>query len=82
MFNGYFSSSLRRAPDRSATFLTDLAGRTVKKSTSPEGPGFESRQPQQKCHRSIAFDYLTFTRMPTMHITKVHFLYRVPFLTG
>ena len=52
-FYGHFKSHLRRASDRSAIFLTDLAGRTVKKSPSPEGPRFESRQPQQKCHRSI-----------------------------
>ena len=49
----HFRSHLRRASDRSAIFLTDLAGRTVKKSPSPEGPGFESRRGQQKCHRSI-----------------------------
>ena len=53
MFYGYFSSSLRRASDRSATFLTDLAGRTVKKLASPIGPGFESRSRRQKGHRSI-----------------------------
>ena len=44
---------LHRAPHRSAIFLTDLAGRTVKFSPSPRGPGFESRQLQQKCHWSI-----------------------------
>ena len=52
-FYGHFKSHLRRALDRSAIFLTDLAGQTVKKSPSTEGPGFESRLAQQKCHRSI-----------------------------
>ena len=51
---GNFRSPLRHASDRSATFLTVLAGRTVKKSPSPIGPGFESRRRQQKGHRSIA----------------------------
>ena len=50
---GHFKFHLRRASDRSAIFLTDLAGQTVKKSPSPECPGFESRRGQQKCHRSI-----------------------------
>ena len=44
---------LHHASDRSAKFLTVLAGRTVKISASPKGPRFESRRPQQKCHRSI-----------------------------
>ena len=52
-FYGHFKSHLRRAPNRSTTFLTDLAGRTVKKSSSPMGPGFESRRRRQKGHRSI-----------------------------
>ena len=52
-FNAHFKSHLRRASDRSAICLTALAGRTVKKSPSPEGPGFESRRRQQKCHPSI-----------------------------
>ena len=51
---GYFKSPLHHAPDRSAIFLTDLAGRTVKGSPSPKGPGFESRLRQQKGHQSIA----------------------------
>ena len=52
-FYGHFKSHLRRASDRSAIFLTDLAGRTVKESSSPIGPGFESRRRRQKGHRSI-----------------------------
>ena len=48
-----FKSFLHSAPDRSATFLTVLAGRTVKKLPSPIGPGFESQLRQQKGHRSI-----------------------------
>ena len=47
------SSALDSALDCSATFLTDLAGRTVKKLASPIGPGFESRSRRQKGHRSI-----------------------------
>ena len=50
---GNFRSPLRHASDSSATFLTVLAGRTVKKSPSPIGPGFESRRRRQKGHRSI-----------------------------
>ena len=49
----YFKLRLHRASDRSAIFLTVLAGRTVKLSPSPRGPGFESRQLQQKSHWSI-----------------------------
>ena len=52
-FYGHFKSHLHRAPDRSAIFFTNLAGQTVKKSPSAEGPGFKSLQAQQKCHRSI-----------------------------
>ena len=52
---GHFKSFLHSAPDRSAIFLTVLAGRTVKKSLSPIGPGFDSRRRQQKGHRSISF---------------------------
>ena len=44
---------LHSASDLSAIFLTVLAGRTVKKSLSPLGPGFESRGRRQKGHRSI-----------------------------
>ena len=50
---GHFKSFLHSAPDRSAIFLTDLAGRTVKKPPSTKGPGFESRRRRQKGHRSI-----------------------------
>ena len=49
----YYKLYLHRASDRSAIFLTVLAGRTVKESPSPIGPGFESRRRQQKGHRSI-----------------------------
>ena len=52
-FYDHFRSQLRRASDRLAIFLTDLAGRTVKKSPSSEGPEFETRRAQQKCHRCI-----------------------------
>ena len=51
--------SLHSALDRSATFLTVLAERTVKKSPSPIGPGFESRRWRQKGHRSIVRDDVT-----------------------
>ena len=50
---GNFRSPLRHASDCLATFLTALAGRTVKKSPSPIGPGFETRRRQQKGHQSI-----------------------------
>ena len=50
---GNFRSPLRHASDRSATFLTVLAGRTVKKSPSPIGPGFESRRRFNFSDRSI-----------------------------
>ena len=53
----YFKSPLHHAPDHSAIFLTVLAGRTVKNSLSPRGPGFDSRRRQQKGHRSIESDY-------------------------
>ena len=52
-FYDHFRSQLRRASDRLAIFLTDLAGRTVKKSPSPEGFGFEFQKPQQESHWSI-----------------------------
>ena len=51
---GHFRASLHHASDHLAIFLTVFAGRTVKISTSPRGPGFESRRPHQKGHRSIA----------------------------
>ena len=41
------------ASDHSAIFLTDFVGGTVKIYASTRGPGFESRQPHQKGHRSI-----------------------------
>ena len=44
----YFDLPLHHAPDRSATFLTDLAGQTVKKLPSLEGPRFESRRRYKK----------------------------------
>ena len=47
-FYGHFRTHLHRASDHSAMFLTDLAGRTVKKSPSLEGPGFESRRRNKK----------------------------------
>ena len=48
-----FSPALTSALDHSATFLTVLAGRTVKNSGSPRGPRFEPGRPQPKIHRSI-----------------------------
>ena len=45
---------LHGAPDRSATFLTVLAGRTVKNLPSPIGPGFKFRCQRQKRHRSTS----------------------------
>ena len=51
----YFSSFLHHASDHSANFLTVLAGRTVKLSPSPRGPGLESRRPHQKCHQSTDY---------------------------
>ena len=57
---GHLCSPLHGALDRSAIFLTDLAGQTVKKSPSLEGPGFASRRPQQKCHRSIENNKFNF----------------------
>ena len=58
-FYGHFKSHLRHASDRLSIFLTDVAGRTVKISPSPEGSGFESRQGQQKCHQSISRNIIT-----------------------
>ena len=49
----HFSLILHHASDRSAKFLTVLAGRSVKISHSPKGPGFESRRLRQKGHWSI-----------------------------
>ena len=43
-----FSSTLNSALDRSATFLTVLAGLTVKNRRSPRGPRFEPGWPQSK----------------------------------
>ena len=51
-----FSPALTSALDHSATFLTVLAGRTVKNSGSPRGPRFEPGRPQTKIHRSIDID--------------------------
>ena len=48
-----FSSVLTSALDRSATFLTVLAGRTVKIAVVPEVPGSNPGGPNQKIHRSI-----------------------------
>ena len=41
---GNFSLSLHHASDRSAIFLTVLAGRTGKTLPTLKGPGFESQQ--------------------------------------
>ena len=64
----YFKLHLHRASDRSAIFLTVLPGRTVKKSPSPIGPGFESRHQQQKGHRSLhqhqTLEYLRESELP------------------
>ena len=49
-----FSPAVTSALDHSATFLTVLAGRTVKNCRSPRGPRFEPGRPQTKIHRSIA----------------------------
>ena len=48
-----FSSVLTSASDRSATFLTVLAGRTVKIGAVREVPGSNPDGPHQKLHRSI-----------------------------
>ena len=48
-----FSSTLSSALDRSATFLTVLAGRTVKIAADREVPGSNPGGPNQKLHRSI-----------------------------
>ena len=50
---GHFKSLLHSAPDRSAIFLTDLAGRTVKKLPSLKGPGFDPRLGRTKRAWSI-----------------------------
>ena len=49
----HFSSFLQHASDRSANFLTVLAGRTVKISPSPIGRGFEPGRRQDFSDRSI-----------------------------
>ena len=49
----HFSSFLHHASDRSANFLTVLAGRTVKISPSPIGRGFEPGRRQDFSDRSI-----------------------------
>ena len=46
---------LTSALNRSANFLTDLAGRTVKKMRSPKGPGFDPRLRQTNAHGQLVF---------------------------
>ena len=48
-----FTSVLTSALDRSATFLTVLAGRAVKIAAVREVPGSNPGGPNQKIHRSI-----------------------------
>ena len=48
----HFGLLLHDVSDRLAKFLIFLAGRTVKISLSPKGPGVESRRPKQKCYWS------------------------------
>ena len=61
-----FSFVLDSALDHSATFLTDLARRTVKNWRSPRGPWFDPGRPQTKCIGSIVaiinhtYDFLAF----------------------
>ena len=63
-----FSSVLTSASDRSATFLTVLAGRTVKNCRSPRGPRFEPGRPQTKIHRSISsISYFLLQRCQPTH---------------
>ena len=49
---------LSSALDRSAIFLTDLAGRTVKNCHSLRGPRFEPRRLPTKLHGSIEYPIL------------------------
>ena len=56
----HFSSFLHHASDRSANFLTVLAGRTVKISPSPIGRGFEPGHRQDFSDRSNTSCSLNF----------------------
>ena len=58
----HFSSFLHHASDRSANFLTVLAGRTVKISPSPIGRGFEPGRRQDFSDRSIRPHFWNFKR--------------------
>ena len=63
-----FSFVLDSALDHSATFLTDLARRTVKNWRSPRGPRFEPGRPQTKIHRSISsISYFLLQRCQPTH---------------
>ena len=69
---GQFRSPLYRASDRSATVLTVLVYRTIKKSSSPIGPGFESQLRRQKGHWSITLLFikkdLSLLSVPSMQL--------------